>query len=247
MKNKIDWLNHLIAFIATILGIFIGLKLDERQNNQETNKKLEAFENLISKELQINIANLDTLLNESYTLEKHLTFLIDKNINDENIIMCSRNELDSINDVPFSNPFIVNIEKISDSEYKIYFAMSVFTFEAQSTVWAAFKNTDLINQLNAHRITELTGIYKDFENLQEKIEDNKLKLVHLINNRRTDEKLSKLSLRNYLINIKTLIHANNLSIDQQLPKLKSEFGKEHNMKYPKISFDEVLKSKETIK
>jgi len=54
MKNKIDWLNHGIAFLAALLGILIAFQLDDYQEDQQRKKELQITLSSIKKEIESN-------------------------------------------------------------------------------------------------------------------------------------------------------------------------------------------------
>lgn len=41
MKSKIDWVNHLIAFLSALLGILIAFQLEDYQEKQQEKEKLQ--------------------------------------------------------------------------------------------------------------------------------------------------------------------------------------------------------------
>ncbi len=67
MKNKIDWLNHGVAFLAALLGILIAFQLEAFQNNRQENEKLRITLNSIKEEIKNNQyiykSNIETLSN----------------------------------------------------------------------------------------------------------------------------------------------------------------------------------------
>lgn len=67
MKNKIDWLNHGVAFLAALLGILIAFQLEAFQNNRQENEKLRITLNSIKEEIKNNQdiykRNIETLSN----------------------------------------------------------------------------------------------------------------------------------------------------------------------------------------
>lgn len=246
MKLKIDWQNHIMAFIATIIGIFIGLKLDQRQNDNETERRLQDFKQLIQEEVSLNVTELDTFLNQSHKHEQHLKFLLDKKIMD-NVIAATQKQLDSVNAVWFPYPFIINTEKNSEGSFKVYFALSTFDYIPQATVWEAFRNTDLVNHLSAAEITNYTQLYRHFHEQSEKINTDRLKIVYLIDNRHKDHELMTLSQKDYLTQLTDLMHHSNMSADQALMMFKDGLDKPHTTKYPELNLDAMKDAKETVR
>src|SRR5689334_2332389 len=63
--SKVDWLNHLIAFVSALLGIFIAFQLDDWQERRSQQEKvrisLEAIRKEIDGNLEIYKSNIDSL------------------------------------------------------------------------------------------------------------------------------------------------------------------------------------------
>jgi len=243
MSTQIDWKNHAIGFIATIIGIIIGLNLDERQNENETQRRLRDFNKLINSEIKTNIANLDTLLDNSHKYELRLRFLVNKNIED-NVIHCTQKELDSVNNVRTRYPFIINYDKITVDKFRVYYAVSTFDFDYQNTVWESFKSTDLINNMAAEEITTLTNIYLDLVKKSKEINDRKEQIWKLTDGRRTDKSLSSLGIKDYLSRLIDLTSQQNLVIDQYLIQLKGKIGSQHKTIFPEQNWEKLKESKE---
>lgn len=68
MKTKltsIDWLNHTIAFLSALIGIFIAFQLEDYQDNRQEEKNarvtLDAIKTEIEQNMSIYQANIETL------------------------------------------------------------------------------------------------------------------------------------------------------------------------------------------
>ena len=62
---KIDWINHFVAFLSALLGIFIAFQLQDYQEHRQEKEKLQITINAIRKEIKNNMeiysANIDDL------------------------------------------------------------------------------------------------------------------------------------------------------------------------------------------
>ena len=55
MKNKIDWINHLIAFLSALLGILIAFQLEDYQDKQREKEELQITLTAVKNEVENNI------------------------------------------------------------------------------------------------------------------------------------------------------------------------------------------------
>lgn len=54
MRNKIDWINHSVAFFSALLGILIAFQLEDYQDRRQENEKLEVTLGAIRSEIENN-------------------------------------------------------------------------------------------------------------------------------------------------------------------------------------------------
>ena len=71
MNNKIDWLNHTIAFLSALLGILIAFQLDDYQEDRREQEELQIALNSIKEEIE---ANLEIFTSNSEGLSEWLQY-----------------------------------------------------------------------------------------------------------------------------------------------------------------------------
>lgn len=214
---KIDWPNHIVNFITTIIGIIIALSLDERWNDRETDARLREFRELLSGEMKSNIDGLENFLSYSSIHEQQLRFLLEKNINDD-VIVCGQADLDSAQTAWGSNGFFNNVEKAGDNKFRVSYTVKMFEYKYENTVWESFKNTDLINHMSSEEISDLTRQYALIEKFGTIIDESKLKIAALSEATYTESDQAKISSFAYLNKVCDIMRSNNSSIDFALQR-----------------------------
>lgn len=227
MTKKIDWLNHLIGFIATIIGIYVGLNLEQRQNLNEQKDRLQEYKRLINEEIKVNIHNLDTFIRHNLQYEAMTRFLLEKKL-ENGVISCTQSELDSFKLKNPSTGYLMDFKKLDEHKLKANsYAFSSGTFVNQNTVWESFKNTDLLNVLPINDIKRFTKIYNQFSSIQEVGEftesTNEIRKIN-----ETDEDISE---KEYLIKLLNAYTKINDTVDQNLVVLKREIGESYISRY----------------
>jgi hypothetical protein len=227
MTRRIDWLNHLIGFMATIIGIFVGLNLEKRQNQSDQNERLQEYERLINEEIKVNIHNLDTFIRANIQYEAMTRFLLEKKLKDD-VMNCTQQELDSFK---IKNPgaaYLMDFKKLDKHKMKANFiAFSSGTFVNQTTIWESFKNTDLLNVLPINDIKRFTKIYNQFASIQDVGQftesTNEIKKIN-----ESDDVVSE---QEQLIKLLNAYIKINDTVDRNLVVLKKEIGESYISRY----------------
>jgi hypothetical protein len=161
LKN-IDWLNHSIAFAASVVGIFIAFQLDDWQERRSRNEQLQITMRGIKGEIEGNLAiyyENDSLLHQfiSYVdfRRQHL---------DNGTLLCTDRDLGEarrLNPVRLHDLKILT--KVNDT-IKRYEAPLVFDFLPNSGIstanWDAARSTGVLVNIDHDRAVLLTQVYE---------------------------------------------------------------------------------------
>jgi hypothetical protein len=190
LDQGIDWKNHALAMVASIVGIFIGLNLEEAQRNREQLKRLKDYQVLIDNEVNQNVSEIQTFIDKSYCYEKLAGFFSDhidesKSMNENDGLLflnVTKRKIDSLinhlgrehfevrwedddmKEIKRTTPGIpIFIESHTDRTTKAALVFRSFDCRLQNTVWESFKNTDLVNNMKPEEIFRYSAIYNNFD------------------------------------------------------------------------------------
>ncbi len=260
MKNLIrnlDWKNHLFGMLASIIGIFIGLNLEESQRNREQRERLEAYRVLIDNEVNENINEIQAFMDKSYCYEELSSFFsshLDESIEEARGLITldvSLSAIDSLlNKLGRKNFNLLNlegesnedgaitifIEEITNNSIKAGVVFRSFDCKLQSTIWDSFKSTDLVNTMEPNEIFKYSSIYKTFDLITRDGDfDEPINKIQKVLN---DIKLNELMKKERYDHLHRQYYNVNLFVDQKLKSVKSLINKEHQMK-DRIVFERV--------
>jgi hypothetical protein len=160
LKN-IDWLNHSIAFGASVIGIFIAFQLDDWQERSSRREDLEVALRGIKMEIE---SNLNVYQKNDSLLQKYLDyadFYVGHGKN--GMLRCSRRELEKARKVnPERFAGIQFIKQVNDtiSLYSADFYVDIVPFSGITTGnWEAAKSSGVLAYLDHERITQLSQVY----------------------------------------------------------------------------------------
>lgn len=180
--KRIDWINHTVAFISALLGIFIAFQLDDWKDRINENKEIIKATTSIRDELLENRRMLRNEVEEISKWTSYMEFLIEHSgLNEEyrvkypilraGQIIASKKELGKIraNSGDKWFEYTKELTRINDS-ISLYSAslMNLYPYRAIKTdSWEATKATGIFQKLDQETIEKLTAIYhwleKDFE------------------------------------------------------------------------------------
>jgi hypothetical protein len=103
-KLNIDWSNHLITFIATLLGILVAFQLDDWNNTRRQDEAIRAAIGSLKSELEANFRiindNLGRLPNFTGLNGAILKFRVSEIPDDLNVtLVCNRSQFDSLRSI----------------------------------------------------------------------------------------------------------------------------------------------------
>jgi hypothetical protein len=161
-KIKIDWVNHLVAFISTLLGIYIAFQLNEWQNSINEKEKINSALSSIKLEIQKDISIYDENVSKISDLLGYINFIRNHSNTKGEIIAseASINEMKKMNIDRFRD--LTLIKKLNDSLniYKSSFIVDFVPVTGISTNnWEAAKFSGILISMNHSHVSILTSIY----------------------------------------------------------------------------------------
>lgn len=165
--NKVDWLNHGIAFVSSVVGIFIAFQLSDWQERRTKESELETTLQAIKLEIEGNIAIFKTNDSTLASFLDYLDFLESHSASGDlwgGELLCTEAELVEMKQ-KHPNRFnsIELIGKMRDgrSRYKIRMEIDVIPGTGISTGnWEAAKAAGILNYVDHARMVLLTQIYE---------------------------------------------------------------------------------------
>lgn len=163
MKSRIhiDWPNHLVAFVSTILGIFIAFQLDDWQEQRKLDKNLKATLEALHEEIEANLAIYEKNVERLSEWLDYYDFMSEHTVGNDLIVSESK-----LNAVRVNNPTrfkdLRQLRRVNDSlnAYVVDIKLDVLPITGVSTNnWQAAKSSGILTFLDHETITKLTFIY----------------------------------------------------------------------------------------
>jgi len=162
--NKIDWLNHMIAFLSALLGIVIAFQLEDFQEDQKAQEDLQITLIAIKKEVENNQSIYRTNIETLSEFLDYISVLEDKNDKEYRI---NKNKFDKIKS---KSP-----DRFADWKLKRQENDSTLIFEPfdidvpapetgiSTSSWKAGIYSGILNRLDHSNLSKLTHIYEWIE------------------------------------------------------------------------------------
>ena len=192
---RIEWTNHLIAFISSVLGILIGLSLDQSIQKSAEAERRESYLEIVDNELSRNTAELDSVATAAEDLSLLFFFLSERfegrfdmgGENAGNLISryrISAREYDSIK-IRFGK-FIPSYERFYNGYWETGLTVEDLSITPVNTAWYAFNNSESIRGLDINRIILYSRAYEQLDQLKNTYspdEDSTLLTKYVFGNR----------------------------------------------------------------
>jgi len=160
--NRIDWRNHFVAFISTLLGIFIAFQLEDwRESRAEQNKVKHTFLS-IKFEIEGNLTIYKTNVTKIRDFLEYIDFILNHS-NDDKLIMKTLDYDVYKTKYPDRFEHVKLIRQLNDSlsEYTSSINVDFIPLTGISTSnWEAAKSTGVLTLADASRVADLTYIYE---------------------------------------------------------------------------------------
>lgn len=164
LKNsilKIDWQNHFVAFISTLLGIFIAFQLDDWNEEIKQKREIKLTLDAIKKEIEANME----IFNANAALSEFVDYIefVRNRTNAKGEFVVSKSELK-----PYKKKFPEKFDRLkllrvtSDTllVYQSNFTIDIIPKLGISTNnWEAAKASGVLNLIDHSQVAVLTAIY----------------------------------------------------------------------------------------
>lgn len=175
-KKTIDWQNHIITFVSTIVGILIAFQLENWRENREEQIKIKKAEVSLINELERNKIGLENIIKENKDWLSYADFIFSHTYDDH--LACSQQELDSISKVYPSrftrNSFIKALTKTTNL-YQMSFEVDIpFIFQIETATWEAVKSSGTLNYIEQGNVFWYVKTYKELERRLSTLDEREL-------------------------------------------------------------------------
>jgi hypothetical protein len=160
---KADWTNHLIGFIATILGILIAFELQDWQETRKENEKLELGIQSLKLEITANRELIKSGL-EKFKYFNGYTNLIVRHLKTDSTIIYPISRWDSlISNYPdiFLESNIIKQVGPNDIEIKFKVPVDFFPPKIYTDNWEAVKSSGLLNTFPQDKLVKFIRLYSE--------------------------------------------------------------------------------------
>lgn len=175
-KQFIDWHNHAITFISTIIGILIAFQLEDWRENREEQTKINKAESSLVNELERNKIGLETIIKQNKDWLLYADFIMSHTYDDH--IACTQQELDSaIKMYPtrFSNSKFIKKLNQTTNLYGMSFEVDVpFIFQIETATWEAVKSSGTLNFIEQSHVFWYVKTYKELERRLSTLDEREL-------------------------------------------------------------------------
>ena len=194
---RIEWTNHLIAFVSSVLGILIGLSLDQSIQKSAETERRESFLKIVDNELNRNAAELDSVAAAAEDLSQLFFFLSDRfegrfDMGGENAgslisrYRVSAREYDSLKNR--FRKFIPHYERFVNGYWETGFTVEDLNITPVNTAWHAFNNSESIRGFDIDRIILYSRAYEQLDQLKTTYnpDEDSTKLIKYVFGNRAD-------------------------------------------------------------
>ncbi len=160
---KIDWTNHLVGFVTTLLGIFIAFQLDDWQDRRHQKEQLEITLAAIKNEIENNIDIYKRNSSRLSQFTEYLDFM--KSHTKNGSIIASEFELSRIRSKNPDRLIDLKFVKKYDDTLNVYSGDHMIIFDVipefgiSTANWEAAKSTGILSYIDQAKIARLTQIY----------------------------------------------------------------------------------------
>lgn len=175
-KSTIDWQNHSITFISTIIGILIAFQLEDWRENREEQAKIDKAEISLINELNRNKVGLEATIKINKDWLLYADFIMSHTYDD--YLACTQQELDSaiqVHPTRFSNSNFIRKLDPSTNLYGMSFEVDVsFIFQIETATWEAVKSSGTLNFIEQSNVFWYVKTYKELERRLSTLDEREL-------------------------------------------------------------------------
>lgn len=174
--KKIDWGNHTIGFVSTVIGILIAFQLEDWREGREEQEKIDKAELSLVNELQRNKTGLENIVKENNDWLIYVDFLFSHTHDD--LLACTPEELDSVKRVypeRFAHTTFVRRLNRTTNLYSNMLAVDrYFIFQVETDAWEAAKSSGILNYIDQQRVFWYVKTYKEIERRLTNLDEREL-------------------------------------------------------------------------
>lgn len=175
-KPSVDWQNHIITFVSTIVGILIAFQLENWRENREEQNKINKAEVSLINELERNKIGLENIIKENKHWLSYADFIFSHTHDDH--LACSQRELDSVSKIypsRFTRTTIIKPLNKTTNLYRMDFRVDVpFIFQIETATWEAVKSSGTLNFIEQGNVFWYVKTYKELERRLSTLDEREL-------------------------------------------------------------------------
>lgn len=175
-KQFIDWHNHTITFVSTIIGILIAFQLEDWRENREEQSKINKAELSLVNELERNKIGLETIIKGNKDWLLYADFIMSHTYDDH--LACTQQELDSaikMHPTRFSKSTFIKKLDTTTNLYGMSFEVDVpFIFQIETATWEAVKSSGTLNFIEQNHVFWYVKTYKELERRLSTLDEREL-------------------------------------------------------------------------
>jgi hypothetical protein len=160
--NKIDWRNHLVAFLSTLLGIFIAFQLEDWRDSRAEREKVQNVILSLKYEVEENVRIYRTNVTETRDFLTYLDFVL-THLRGDKLVVGPSDYAALKEKYPSRFEDVKLIRHLNDtlSEYTASINVDFLPLTGISTSnWEAAKSTGVLAMADASKVAALTYVYE---------------------------------------------------------------------------------------
>jgi hypothetical protein len=160
--NRIDWRNHFVAFISTLLGIFIAFQLEDWRETRAEKERVKITFQSIKFEIEENLRIYQTNVTQIRDLLEYVDFILSHSTGDKLVMKTTDYNLYQAK-YPDRFEYVKLIRNLNDSlsEYTGNLSVDFMPLTGISTSnWEAAKSTGVLTLAEPTKVADLTYIYE---------------------------------------------------------------------------------------
>ena len=161
---RIDWSNHIIGFVSTILGIVIAFQMQEYYELRNEKVKSEEAIGLLKIELKENLLRLDQTIKLLHEFSMYGKAILKFESSGPKLrLICKPSQLDSLKKI---HPKVdaIKIRDLNDNtgrvEYNYKPKLDFILPTLHDEFWQVLKSSDVFNSIPPKQTAEFIGAYE---------------------------------------------------------------------------------------
>ena len=152
-----NWLSHIITFVGTILGIIVGLQMENSISEKRDYEKVEAYKKLVDLELLNNQKYFIVSKNEYKAAYELLSFIRKERL--QSPFSAPTEKIDSLINIDDLFKSMIIILKQNQGKTDFSIEINFATNPIITQAWEAFKISGLLNELDPMTVLMYSRTY----------------------------------------------------------------------------------------